>query len=666
MTAVIDPAARLANRRWLCALVGLLCFSCGCATTRWAKLRRVPQNPLTQQLELNSRDGPRPTERTLQALRRFDLEPQLAGNPAALVAHMQNIAVTEPIADNVYALSELAYIGGRKATDAEDKETALNLYCTAVVNSYFYLFDHTFANQRSAFDPRFRRACDLYNNALENAIRLAMSGGKLRPGGTLVVETPRQVFEFSCADRGSQNQQHFDNLKFVSDFQVKELSNQFRNYGLGVPMIALYEPNQGLSPADRFYPPGASFPVTAFLRVLSTQPRAADDPRTRYRCSIELHDTTAASEIDVAGSIIPLETDLTTPLAYSLDNPAFRRANVPLKNLLAPEESAAVAGLYMLEPYNPNKIPVLMVHGFWSSLITWMEMFNDLRGSEEIRDNYQFWFYLYPTGQPFWYSAARLRTELADLRAMLDPQRVFPALDQMVLVGHSMGGLIAETQTIASDNDFWKLVSPHSIDQMVAADEVKANAMAAMYFRPNPSIQRVVTIATPHHGSNFSNLATQWLGRKLINMPDDLERTRRKLLQDNPDYFPADSLIHITTSVDALAPEAPVLAALQSAQRAPWVRYHNVIGLVDDSNLLKSTSAGGDGIVDRTSAHSEIAVSEVVVPAPHTKVHQHPRTIFEIRRILLEHLNETRANQQPSQLHGLQLTMAPAASSPVR
>src|SRR5690606_27678606 len=102
----------------------------------------------------------------------------------------------------------------------------------------------------------------------------------------------------------------------------------------------------------------------------------------------------------------------------------------------------AVQGLYMLEPYNRNKIPVLMVHGFWSSLITWMEMFNDLRGVPEIRDNYQFWFFLYPTGQPFWLAAAQLREELDTALNELDPHGVNPALRHLVLVGHSMGGLV--------------------------------------------------------------------------------------------------------------------------------------------------------------------------------------------------------------------------------
>ena len=117
----------------------------------------------------------------------------------------------------------------------------------------------------------------------------------------------------------------------------------------------------------------------------------------------------------------------------------------------------------MLEPYQPGKIPVLMIHGLWSSPITWMEMFNDLRGDPDLRSQYQFWFYLYPTGQPFWRSATQLREDLADVRKTVDPTRHEAALDQMVLVGHSMGGLVANMQIVNSRDDFWHIVSDKPI-----------------------------------------------------------------------------------------------------------------------------------------------------------------------------------------------------------
>ena len=110
---------------------------------------------------------------------------------------------------------------------------------------------------------------------------------------------------------------------------------------------------------------------------------------------------------------MPLESDLSTPLAYFLSRPEMNLDTSTL-GLLHPEKmlkkpadallgtKAPLKGLYMVQPYEPGKIPVLMVHGLWSSPISWMEMFNDLRSRREIRDHYQFWFYLYPTGQPFW------------------------------------------------------------------------------------------------------------------------------------------------------------------------------------------------------------------------------------------------------------------------
>ena len=66
-------------------------------------------------------------------------------------------------------------------------------------------------------------------------------------------------------------------------------------------------------------------------------------------------------------------------------------------------------------------MPVVMVHGLWSSPITWMEMYNDLRSDPQVRENYQFWFYLYPTGQPFWTSATQMREDLAMMRREVDP-----------------------------------------------------------------------------------------------------------------------------------------------------------------------------------------------------------------------------------------------------
>jgi len=405
-------------------------------------------------------------------------------------------------------------------------------------------------------------------------------------------------------------------------------------------MIAVYETSVHHHPEERFYPPGMSFPVTAFLRVMPNEHRGQSDTESRHHCVVEIHDPLRTKEITVGNQVIPLETDLTTPLAYSLDNPSFKKANVAIRGLRKPETSMAVSGLYMLEPYDPAKIPVVMVHGFWSSLVTWMEMFNDLRGTERIRNNYQFWFYLYPTGPPFWFAASHLRNELAMARESLDPEQRSARLKRMVLVGHSMGGLIAQMQTMESSDDFWSLVSDQPPESLNADAELIEELRRTFYFAPDPSIQRVVTIATPFRGSNFSNMATQWLGRKLIHLPEQLVSKRDRLLADNPGYFASSHLLDITTSVDALAPESPMIPAVLGASRASWVTYHNIMGDLEKKKVVGSVTGRSDGVVTTESAHFDDAVSEVTVEADHFNIHRNPKTILEVRRILLEHLSQ--------------------------
>jgi pimeloyl-ACP methyl ester carboxylesterase len=275
-----------------------------------------------------------------------------------------------------------------------------------------------------------------------------------------------------------------------------------------------------------------------------------------------------------------------------------------------------------------------------------MEMFNDLRSSPDIRRHYQFWFYLYPTGQPFWISAAQLRHDLAEMRAVLDPEHREPALDQMVLVGHSMGGLVAKLQTIDSGTAFWNLASHIPLEQVRADPAVRRKLEDVFFFQPNPSIRRVVTIATPHHGSSFFNQTTQYLLDKMILLPAELASFQQKLFLENRDLLFDRSLLKIDTSIDSLAVGAPIFDVMLSRQRPPWVQYHNIIGELPASSWLHSMRPHSDGVVEMQSAHVGDVESELVVPAGHLTVHCHPAAVMEVRRILLSHLAELRG--QPS------------------
>jgi pimeloyl-ACP methyl ester carboxylesterase len=369
----------------------------------------------------------------------------------------------------------------------------------------------------------------------------------------------------------------------------------------------------------------------------------AGDTKVRHRAILELYDPLTSHDIVVADRRIPLETDLSTPLAYMLNDPALAQIDSSTSGLLRPDKTQTLTGLYMLEPYQPEKIPVLFVHGLWSSPVTWMEMFNDLHGAAELRNHYQFWFYLYPTGQPFWLSANRLRDDLAALRAQLDPERRYFAMDQMVLVGHSMGGLVSRMQTIDSGNDFWNIVSDKPFHLVKAEPQVRDDLAKLFFFRPNESIRRVISIGTPFRGSSFASETTRWLGNKFITLPSMFVERRQQFREENADLFRPDTrLFEISTSLDSLATDSPILPALLHARTAPWMRYNNIVGEAPPNVFLGRAAGEGDGVVAASSAHLDHAESQITVPADHVNVHRHPLAVLEVRRILLGHLDELR------------------------
>ncbi|MCA9119674.1 MAG: alpha/beta fold hydrolase [Planctomycetaceae bacterium] len=608
------------------------CVLGGCSSQKYLKIRPVPQNPLQGPLQLLSFYGPQPSRRTEELLRRYDVAD---ANSEEVLTRLQAEIESDPSTDKLYSFAELAYINGKRADAMGKRGQAMELYGAAVAHAYWYLFDPQFDRFRNPYDPQFRGASDLYNAALEGAMRLANRETQLRPGSTYMIGTGQHQFNISVVAHGNWHEDDFERLEFVSDYEIENLSSRHHSYGLGVPLIAVRHPHSDEDPAEKFYPPGLSFAVTAFLRVA---PRMEGHEHQPHQCVLELHDPLNSRDIVVSNRLVPIETDLTTPLAYFLDNPDFEESkNIATWALLNPASADSLRGLFMLEPYDPRKIPVVMVHGLWSSPVTWMEMFNELRSFPEIRSQYQFWFYLYPTGQPFWTSAKQMRDDLAEARQNLDPSRSTLTLDQMVLVGHSMGGLVSKLQTLDSGDDYWHLLTDRPFEELEADQQTRDALARTVYFEPNPSIRRVITIGTPHRGSEYANDYTRWLARKLISLPEMMISATSRLNRDNPGFFRNRELLTISTSIDSLSPDSPVLPVMLRSPRSPWTIYHNIVGLVPEAGIVGSLAGRSDGVVTYESAHLDDVASEITVPADHLTVHHHPRAILEVRRVLLEH-----------------------------
>lgn len=655
-------------------LLALLVSSSGCVTSRYLQSRPFRDNALSTSLNLMQWKGPEVSERTQGTLRRFGLSETYDQDCQVCIGKLRGLNQNDLDSELTYAISELAYVEGKKSERRGRASDAMNHYGIALTTSYRYLFSEELSDVRNQYDPQFRAVCDLYNESLEDLLRVLCSENRLRPGQTYTIQTADRKFVIRTEMRGAWSPDEFDRYEFVSDFDIKTLRNRHTTFGLGVPLVAVRKP-RGDDPREKYYPEGLSYSVTALLRcstgagnpyatashsdalspntstklaahhvadpnLLAGDNLPASAPDETPICVLEFFDPLRANQIKLGDDWVPLETDLTTPLAYFLDSDEYRKRDRATEGLLDPDDAQLKRGLYMLEPYDPNRIPVLMVHGLWSSPLTWMDMFNDLRSFPEIRQRYQFWFYLYPSGQPFWLSATQLRSDLFAMRQTFDATGQDRAIDNTVLVGHSMGGLIARMQTIDSGDDFWNILTDQPREKLRGPPDDVNKLVSALDFRPNKSVSRVVTIGTPHRGSTLANSATRWLAGKIIKLPKIAVSTGSRLTRANPGFFRDTRLLTEANAVDSLAPDSPIFPVLMRAKKAKHVRFHNIIGVLEDPPLLAGRGHRGDSVVEYASAKMDDVESELVIDANHTSIHMTGKAIFEVRRILLEHLQE--------------------------
>lgn len=601
--------------------------------------RRTPLRSLADHFR-----GPRPpSERTQQVLRRYDLLNSLKARPDEVIAWLQQLVENSSRMEEVYALAEVAKLQADWHQRHRRTSEAIRLNALALIHAHQFLFDSDLNIKRNAYDPQFRQICDIYNRSLESMTRQLCEDDAIASGQTVTIGEGDGAIELTIRLEGRWKDQVFERFELVSDYETDGIENEFHTYGLGVPLIAVLQTEVAATSPQKYYPPSLTLPMTAFFE---TQPgnaaySAGDGTPAARQATLRLFDPLENTLAQSHNRMVPLESDLTTPLAYHLKDPLLNGRVLATATLVNSKLADQIQGLYMLEPYDPNKIPVVMVHGLWSSPVTWAQMFNDLRAAADIRANYQFWFYSYSSGQPFALSAAEMREDLANARRELDPYGESAALNQMVLVGHSMGGLISRMQVMNSGNDFWNLVGTGNFDELTGDQQAIERLRKTVFFRANPSIQRVVTIASPHHGSKTSNVTTRWISGKLITLPEAKVRDINSLARRNPDLLLHPEVL-TGTSVDSLSPTAPVFTTLNNIPPQPGTTFHNIIGRIERKGIFNLRSReeglGSDGVVSVESAQYEYATTQAFVPEEHSSVHFHPKCILEVRRILTAHL----------------------------
>ncbi|MFI5317659.1 MAG: esterase/lipase family protein [Myxococcota bacterium] len=563
-----------------------------------------------------------PSDFSENQLRRFDLLDEFKDQPDAALAKLHDAAKAENFpADTLFALAELSFL---RASDTDQQAG----YVAALVYSYALLFPEKGGKPLDLLDPRERISADLYNRALTLAFRrtdkgtLALSGsGELDlPFGHLSVSRAPDVLQMNGA-------QLYD-LTPVAEIEITGLRNRYRRPGIGAPLAAKTTPLPGVVPVVAV-PSIVNVPITAVLKI--------DAPLAGLRSGdmhgdLKLFASLDTDFVDIGGIEVPLEAEPSAALAASLAESQFwkNELQVFLGDAIGLRRKSSVGAL---RPYKPGRIPVVFVHGTASSPARWADMVNDLIADNRLRDRYAFWLFTYDSGNPIAYSGWQLRDALAKAVERADPSGSDPCVRDMVVLGHSQGGLLTKLTVIDSEDKFWKGITNQDFDDVKLAPDDKELLRNVVFVKPLPFVTEVMFLATPQRGSYLAGPQfVRRLAASLVRMPSDLVRAGTSLATLAPPT-PEGGLLRLPTSIDNMSPGNRFIKALAAIPVSPGVRAHSIISVDSDEPL----ESAGDGVVKYESAHIEPVESELIVRSPHSGMQAAPETVEEVRRILLEH-----------------------------
>jgi pimeloyl-ACP methyl ester carboxylesterase len=507
-TTRLAPTRQIASI--LCCAI-LLLLAAGCATP--VDVERVGALTVHRELTANALATGELSPSARNVLRRWALSERYDSDPQGAIAALHSIVVDGRGGTNELAtLAEMAFLNAEKSHKQP-------YFLAAAIYAYAFLFPENKSLSPSPYDPRLRLAADLYNLGIVKGFASAdgatveiRSGNYELPFGRISVTTNPSALVW--------HNRRIVALTPVAELEIRGLTNRYYHAGIGAALAASSEPivaERGMQVAPRM-----KLPVTAVLRLDAPRRQLA---RKQLHAALDLYHPSDVSALTIAGRRVPLTTDETAVLAYSLTSPEIweRELKAFFSGVFSESTPTRLAAI---DAYRPGRIPVVFVHGPASSPGRWANMVNDLLDDPRIRERYQFWFFTYDTGNPVLFSAILLREALRDAAGKLDPAGRDPALSEMVIIGHSQGGLLAKAMAVDTGDRLWNAVAYKPIDQIQLAPEEQEVLRRALFLKPLPYVRRVIFIATPHRGSFLTEFSVARLLGRLITLPADRHARR--------------------------------------------------------------------------------------------------------------------------------------------
>ena len=520
------------------------------------------------------------------------------------------------------------------------KAATLSAYLESARHAYAYLFYTDRTPDLRAMEDRQAQVRDYYNFSTQQAVvglfnryRDQLEKSVSQEKTYLLDFSPWQVSGSTAGLSLSHKGQLPNELVAASALTFKGLRNQYRRDGLGAELVAVFA--SSVVKQEDENKPWSETPFPSVTVMLRFPGNSIESVLAGNQVELQGFDPHKNVSVDVRGIRVPLAANFTSGYGLWLARSGF--AQESLLSLIGRSETLDKPRIYLMQPFDPNRRVILMLHGLASSPEAWVNVANEVLGDEELRQNFQIWQVYYPTNLPLPFNNRGIRDAVDATLKNFDPQGSRRASRDMVLIGHSMGGVLARLMVSDSGDQLWESVLDRYNISRQREQRLRRKIEPYVIFSAMPQPTRAIFIAAPHRGTPYAENRFAQFVSGLIRLPATvLSRvTEIGQLLVNSDNASDEPLVGAINSIKNLSDQDPFVQESAKLPITDRVKFHSIMGNDTPKLALEDSS---DGVVPYASAKLEGTASELVVNSWHS-VQETPEAIVEVRRILREHLD---------------------------